>query len=74
MNADARVMEFLPAPLTRAQSDLAAARLREHFERHGFGRGHAAYSRVGLWSIAGVLAIGLASVAVAYLKVRGYAT
>jgi membrane associated rhomboid family serine protease len=39
-----------------------------------FGRGHAAYSRVGLWSIAGVLAIGLASVAVAYLKVRGYAT
>lgn len=39
-----------------------------------FGRGHAAYSRVGLWSIAGVVAIGLASVAVAYLKVRGYAT
>jgi membrane associated rhomboid family serine protease len=39
-----------------------------------FGRGHAAYSRVGLWSIAGVLAIGLASIAVAYLKVRGYAT
>src|SRR6266576_1329434 len=38
-----------------------------------FGRGHAAYSRVGLWGIAGVLAIGLASVAVAYLKVRGYA-
>ncbi len=39
-----------------------------------FGRGHAAYSRVGLWGIAGVLAIGLASIAVAYLKVRGYAT
>jgi membrane associated rhomboid family serine protease len=38
-----------------------------------FGRGHAAYSRVGLWSIAGVVAIGLASIAVAYLKVRGYA-
>ena len=38
-----------------------------------FGRGHAAYSRVGLWGIAGVLGVGLASVAVAYLKVRGYA-
>jgi membrane associated rhomboid family serine protease len=38
-----------------------------------FGRGHAAYSRVGLWGIAGVLAVGLASIAVAYLKVRGYA-
>jgi membrane associated rhomboid family serine protease len=39
-----------------------------------FGRGHAAYGRVSLWGIAGVLAIGLASIAVAYLKVRGYAT
>src|SRR3954463_15776244 len=38
-----------------------------------FGRGHPAYSRVGLWGIAGVLAVGLASIAVAYLKVRGYA-
>jgi membrane associated rhomboid family serine protease len=38
-----------------------------------FGRGHAAYSRVGLWGIAGVLAVGLLSIAVAYLRVRGYA-
>lgn len=38
-----------------------------------FGRGHAAYSRVGLWGIAGVLAVGLLSLAVAYLRVRGYA-
>jgi membrane associated rhomboid family serine protease len=38
-----------------------------------FGRGHAAYSPVGLWGIAGVLAVGLLSIAVAYLKVRGYA-
>jgi membrane associated rhomboid family serine protease len=38
-----------------------------------FGRGHAAYSRVGLWSIAGVLAVGLLSLAVAYWRVRGYA-
>ena len=39
-----------------------------------FGRGHAAYSRVGLWGIAGILGVGLLSIAVAYLKVRGYAT
>jgi len=38
-----------------------------------FGRGHASYSRVGLWGIAGVLAVGLLSIAVAYFKVRGYA-
>jgi membrane associated rhomboid family serine protease len=37
-----------------------------------FGRGHAAYSRVGLWGIAGVLGVGLLSIAIAYLKVRGY--
>jgi membrane associated rhomboid family serine protease len=38
-----------------------------------FGRGHAAYSRIGLWGIAGVLGVGVLSIAVAYLKVRGYA-
>jgi membrane associated rhomboid family serine protease len=38
-----------------------------------FGRGHAAYSRVGLWGIAGVLGVGLLSVVVAYWRVRGYA-
>ncbi len=38
-----------------------------------FGRGHAAYSRVGLWGIAGVLGVGLLSVAIAYWRVRGYA-
>jgi membrane associated rhomboid family serine protease len=37
-----------------------------------FGRGHAAYGRLGLWSIAGVLAVGVLSVAVAYWRVRGY--
>ena len=31
-----------------------------------FGRGHAAYSRVGMWGFAGVLGVGLLSVAVAY--------
>jgi membrane associated rhomboid family serine protease len=38
-----------------------------------FGRGHAAYSRVGLWGIAGVLGVGLLSIAIAYWRVRGYA-
>ena len=38
-----------------------------------FGRGHAAYSRVGLWGIAGVFGVGLLSLAVAYWRVRGYA-
>jgi ribosomal-protein-alanine N-acetyltransferase len=37
MNADARVMEFLPAPLTRAESDALADRIEAHFREHGFG-------------------------------------
>jgi membrane associated rhomboid family serine protease len=39
-----------------------------------FGRGHAAYSRIGLWGVAGVLGVGLLSIAVAYLRVRGLAS
>jgi membrane associated rhomboid family serine protease len=38
-----------------------------------FGRAHAAYSRVGLWGIVGVVGVGLLSLAVAYWRVRGYA-
>jgi membrane associated rhomboid family serine protease len=38
-----------------------------------FGREHAAYSRMGLWGIAGVTGVGLLSIAVAYLSVRGLA-
>lgn len=38
LNADARVMEYFPAPLTREESDLAVAdRIEPHFEKHGFG-------------------------------------
>jgi RimJ/RimL family protein N-acetyltransferase len=37
MNADARVMGFLPKTLTQAESDSMVARIREHFDRHGFG-------------------------------------
>ncbi|MGQ0635129.1 MAG: GNAT family N-acetyltransferase [Planctomycetaceae bacterium] len=37
LNADAQVMEFLPQPLDRAQSDALVERICEHFERHRFG-------------------------------------
>jgi membrane associated rhomboid family serine protease len=38
-----------------------------------FGRGHLEYGGIGVAGIAGVTAVGLASIAVAYWKVRGYA-
>lgn len=38
-----------------------------------FGRGHAAYSRIGAVGVLGFVAVGVASVLVAYWKVRGYA-
>jgi membrane associated rhomboid family serine protease len=38
-----------------------------------FGRGHAAYGRLGLAGVAGLVLIGAASVAIAYWKVKGYA-
>ena len=37
LNADADVMEYLPAPLTREQSDALAASIEAHFEDVGFG-------------------------------------
>jgi len=37
LNADVRVMEFLPRPLDRAESDALAARIDAHFAGHGFG-------------------------------------
>jgi RimJ/RimL family protein N-acetyltransferase len=37
LNADPRVMEFLPGLLDRAASDARVARIRDHFDRHGFG-------------------------------------
>jgi RimJ/RimL family protein N-acetyltransferase len=37
MSADAEVMEHFPSRLTREESDAAAARIRGHFEREGFG-------------------------------------
>lgn len=37
LNADPRVMEFFPSPLTRAESDALVVRIQEHFAEHGFG-------------------------------------
>jgi RimJ/RimL family protein N-acetyltransferase len=37
LNADARVMEYFPAVLSRAESDAQAARIRKHWDDHGFG-------------------------------------
>jgi RimJ/RimL family protein N-acetyltransferase len=37
LNADSRVAEFLPHVLSRVESDALAARIRAHFDRHGFG-------------------------------------
>jgi RimJ/RimL family protein N-acetyltransferase len=37
MNADPRVMEFFPSPLSPVESDALIARAHAHFDRHGFG-------------------------------------
>ena len=37
MNADPRVMEFMPALLAPDESDALIARIEQHFEQHGFG-------------------------------------
>jgi RimJ/RimL family protein N-acetyltransferase len=37
INADARVMEFMPGLLTREESDALVDRIEAHFRRHGFG-------------------------------------
>lgn len=37
LNADARVMEFFPQRLDRAESDALASRMQAHVVRHGFG-------------------------------------
>ena len=37
LNADPRVTEFFPGPLTRAESDALVAHIKAHFVQHGFG-------------------------------------
>jgi RimJ/RimL family protein N-acetyltransferase len=57
LNADARVTEFLPKRLERAESDALAERIAAHFRRHG----------CGLWAVevrSGTPFIGFAGLAV----------
>jgi len=37
INADPRVMEFFPAPLTPEETDKGIARIEQHFDRYSFG-------------------------------------
>jgi RimJ/RimL family protein N-acetyltransferase len=37
LNADARVMEFMPGVLSGQESNLLADRIEAHFQQHGFG-------------------------------------
>lgn len=37
LNADPRVMEFMPRTLSREESDTSALRIRTHFKERGFG-------------------------------------
>ncbi len=37
LNSDLRVMEFMPATLSRAESDALVDRIERHFQVHGFG-------------------------------------
>src|SRR6185437_16502973 len=37
MNADPRVTEYLPTPLSAEDSNALVARAEAHFEQHGFG-------------------------------------
>src|SRR5215470_15235123 len=37
INADPRVMEFMPTTLSRAESDLLMDKIAEHIQRNGFG-------------------------------------
>ncbi|MFC5816245.1 GNAT family N-acetyltransferase [Nonomuraea harbinensis] len=37
LNADPRVMEHFPAPMTRAESDALVDRIEQRFDEHGYG-------------------------------------
>jgi membrane associated rhomboid family serine protease len=43
------------------------------FAMSRFGRGHAAYGRLGVEGVVGLLAVAVVCVAIAYFRVRGYA-
>jgi RimJ/RimL family protein N-acetyltransferase len=46
LNADARVMEFMPSVLSEEESDSLVERMEAHFQEHGFGL-HAAELQSG---------------------------
>jgi RimJ/RimL family protein N-acetyltransferase len=37
LNADPRVMEFMPGPLSRKETDVLVDRIEAHFRKHGLG-------------------------------------
>lgn len=37
MNADPRVMQFMPNPLSRKENDALVGKIQAHFRKHGFG-------------------------------------
>jgi RimJ/RimL family protein N-acetyltransferase len=47
LNADARVMEFFPALLSREESDAMVDKIEAHFDAHGFGLWAAELQRDG---------------------------
>ena len=55
MNANPRVTEYLPTPLTRQESDAFVARAEAHFEQHGFG--HWAVEIFGVAPFAGFVGL-----------------
>ena len=56
LNADVRVMEFMPARLSRAESDSLLERIQHHFHAHGFGlyaaQSHQEHAFVGFIGLA----------------------
>ena len=57
LNADPRVMEFFPGPLSREESDTRAHRIEAHFEQHGFGLW--AVEIPGITRFAGVIGLSI---------------
>jgi RimJ/RimL family protein N-acetyltransferase len=57
LNADAMVVEFLPAALSREESDALADRVENHFRQHGFGQW--AVEIPGVTSFAGFIGLAI---------------
>jgi RimJ/RimL family protein N-acetyltransferase len=69
LNADARVMEYMPALLDRAASDALVARAQAHFDRRGFGP-WAVELRSGLLESDGAPLIGFVGLMVPSFQAR----